>query len=395
MVSPSVVPLDRAAQGLDARHRGGRARQGQAGPHQRQVGLRALQGQAGRADRVPVAAPRADALRSARPSSATTTPSSRTLVALRHRRRAIATSSAFRARRRFQRDLMEFLTPEKALAAVEVSERDGRHRARGGRRVAREGREPGRARAGDGGRALQPRAAPRADRSRTVELELDVKAALPRRRPGRLQHDRRDPGHGQGRRGRDGWARTSTRGTRAPAPPTTRRASAVAMEAVRILKALEREAAPHHPRRALERRGAGPAAARAPTSSSTSRVAPDAEEARESKEPRASRRGPLTREARAREALRLLQPRQRHRKDPRDLRPGERGRGADLRGLAGAARATSAPHRHHPQHRRHRPRALRRGRPARLPVHPGPGRLPDAHATTRTWTSTTACRRRT
>jgi hypothetical protein len=33
--------------------------------------------------------------------------------------------SAFRARRRFQRDLMQFLTEEKALAAVEVSDRDG------------------------------------------------------------------------------------------------------------------------------------------------------------------------------------------------------------------------------------------------------------------------------
>jgi carboxypeptidase Q len=33
--------------------------------------------------------------------------------------------SAFRARRRFQRELMEFLTAEKALAAVEVSDRDG------------------------------------------------------------------------------------------------------------------------------------------------------------------------------------------------------------------------------------------------------------------------------
>ena len=33
--------------------------------------------------------------------------------------------SAFRARRRFQRELMEFLTQEKVLAAVEVSDRDG------------------------------------------------------------------------------------------------------------------------------------------------------------------------------------------------------------------------------------------------------------------------------
>ena len=39
--------------------------------------------------------------------------------------------------------------------------------------------------------------------------------------------------------------------------------------------------------------------------------------------------------------------------------------------------------------------AVRRGRPARLPVHPGSARVRHATRITRTWTSTTGCRRRT
>ena len=57
MVSPSAVPLVALPKAWTPGTRGGRAGQGQAGPHQLQVGLRALQGQAGRDHRVPVPDP--------------------------------------------------------------------------------------------------------------------------------------------------------------------------------------------------------------------------------------------------------------------------------------------------------------------------------------------------
>ena len=80
-------------------------------------------------------------------------------------------------------------------------------------------------------------------------------------------------------------------------------------------------------------------------------------------------------EAGAREALRLLQHRQRHGRDPRRLPAGQRGGRAGLPGMDGAVPQPRDDDGDDPEHGRHRSPVVRRGRPARLPVHPGSGRV--------------------
>ena len=61
--------------------------------------------------------------------------------------------------------------------------------------------------------------------------------------------------------------------------------------------------------------------------------------------------------------------------------------------LAGAIPGHGRDHSHHPQHHRDRPPVLRRGGPARLPIHSGPVWSTTRARTTPTWTSTSGCRR--
>ena len=149
---------------------------------------------------------------------------------------------------------------------------------------------------------------------------------------------------------------------------------AVILEAMRILKALELPLARTVRLGALDGRGAGHLRL------ARVREAP-------LRRPRHDAPG-----ARAREARGVLQRRQRDRQDPRRLPAGKRHGAADLRVLARAVRRPRRAHADDPRHRRHRSPAVRRGRAAGLPVHPGPGGLLDAHAPLGASTCTTTSR---
>ena len=112
--------------------------------------------------------------------------------------------------------------------------------------------------------------------------------------------------------------------------------SVVAMEAMRILKAVERQAAPDDPHRPLDRRGAG-ALRLARLRGPALRLAASAHAggAGQALVP-AEGEGAADDQARAREARGVLQPGQRHRQDPRDLLRGERRGHSHLRGVARA-----------------------------------------------------------
>ena len=149
--------------------------------------------------------------------------------------------------------------------------------------------------------------------------------------------------------------------------------SAAMMEAMRILKADRREAAPDDSRRALGRRRGGAA-----------RIA--------RLRARALRRpGDDGAQARAREGRGLLQLRQRHRPRPRRVDAEQPRRAADLRAVDRAAQG--------PRRRRartalgliDRSRVVRQRGPARLPVHGGPARIPVPHASFDDGRRTTAC----
>ena len=169
-------------------------------------------------------------------------------------------------------------------------------------------------------RALQPPGPPRRPRDGRGARGRRARA-FPRRRPDGLQHGRRDPGHGQARRGGDA-GRAPRLLARRHRRHRQRGRVAVAMEAMRILQALGRQAEADHPRRASGRARSRGCSARAPTCASTSRRGRTAGSRASATCPRscAAPDGPVTPQARPREALRLLQPRQRHRQDPRHLR---------------------------------------------------------------------------
>ena len=75
----------------------------------------------------------------------------------------------------------------------------------------------------------------------------------------------------------------------------------------------------------------------------------------------------------------LLQRRQRHRRHPRRVPAGQRGGRADVHGMDAAVREPRDDDVVDPEHGRHRPPVVRRGRPPRLPVHPGRDRVRHAH----------------
>ena len=129
--------------------------------------------------------------------------------------------------------------------------------------------------------------------------------------------------------------------------------TAAMMEAVRAIQALEAPAAPHDPHRALGRRGAG--AARIARLRGAALLG----------------RGDQVAQTRPRQRRGLFQPRQRHRPHPRDLGPGQRSRVAGLRAVGRAAQGPRLADGQPAPRRRHRSFVVRRGRPARLPVHPG------------------------
>ena len=135
-----------------------------------------------------------------------------------------------------------------------------------------------------------------------------------------------------------------------------------------------RQAAAHGAHRAVGRRGAGAARVEGVRQGALRRSGDDAAEAG------------------AREVRRLLQRRQRHRRDSRRLSAGQRSGRADLPGVDGAVQEP----RHDDACRSATPAApitvVRRGRPAGLPVHPGSKWSTTRARTTRTWTSTSACR---
>ena len=169
-----------------------------------------------------------------------------------------------------------------------------------------------------------------------------------------------------------------------PARPTTAPGVAVVMEAARILKATRRQAAADDPLRALDRRGAvealGIGVVR-PAALRLARAAPkDPEDEatldlRPPEEP-----GTAHAEARARPCSPAYFNLDNGTGKIRGIyAAGERRHRPDLRGVAAATRRPGCDHRDPAEDRGHRPRAVRRGRPARLPVHPGRRRVLDAH----------------
>ena len=205
----------------------------------------------------------------------------------------------------------------------------------------------------DGGRALgADRAAARRRRGTSSSSSTSRRAS--RRRPDVLEHDRRDPGHGQERTRSSCSARTSTPGTAAPARPTTAPASAVAMEAVRILKALGVK-----PRRTIRialwsGEEQGLLGSRAYVIAAL-RLAPgartDPKEQEELPRSCAGRPGPLTVKPEHAKLSAYFNLDNGTGKIRGDLRAGERGRRADLRGLARAAEGPRRDDRDDAQHR--------------------------------------------
>ena len=234
------------------------------------------------------------------------------------------------------------------------------------------------------------------DREQDVEVEVDVRARFHDDDPHGPEHDRRDPGHGSPRRGGDARRapRLLARGHRRHRQRGRRRGGhgGGAHPA-----GARREAAAHHPHRALDGRGAG-AARLARLRARALRLAARSPTGEEKELPSFLRRvaGPAHPEAGARAA-----------------RPP-----TSTSTTAPARSAASTPSRTSPRRPSSRPGCARSptsGRPpsptatpastdhvsfdarraARLPVHPGRHRVLDASPTTPTSTSTTACRRTT
>ena len=128
---------------------------------------------------------------------------------------------------------------------------------------------------------------------------------------------------------------------------------AVALEAMRVLKAIGAQPAADDPRRVVDRRRAG-----------LFRIDGLRREAFRSAEDRGAETG-------TRQALRLFQSRQRQRPDPRRQPPGQRSGAADLRGLAAAVQLSRRRDADDAEYRRDRSHAVRRDRIAGIPVHSG------------------------
>ena len=268
MVAPQVVPLIAVPKAWTPGTAGAVRGNGQARAHQHQGGLRAAQGQAGRARAVPLAA--AHDARARAPA-----------VRALQRRRAERAShfdvaeaadtdneEPRRTRRRFQRELTEFLAAEKALATVEVSERDGaivRVMGGGSRDKDDNPGVPALVMAAEHyNRVLRL-----LEKKQDVELELDVKATFHDEDPTSANTFAEIPGTAEG--GEVVMAGAHLDSWHAGTGATDNAAgSAVVMEAIRILKAIDVK-----PRRTIRvglwsGEEAGPPRARAPTSSSTS-----------------------------------------------------------------------------------------------------------------------------
>ncbi len=206
---PPRVPADgappRHPQGLDPRDERSGARQGRQdqAPHRR--GPDGGEGEARGEDRPPRRRPRGQGRGQAGPSPATprrswpTSGSSR----CRRQRKIEEERAAEKKRRGFRGKLNQFLSDEKALAAIEPSREEGVVRVEGGQSMKPEDPK-GVPEPRDAGRALQPPRPPPRSRPRRGAGGRRP-GPLPRRRPHGLQHRGRDPRHRQeGRAGHGG-----------------------------------------------------------------------------------------------------------------------------------------------------------------------------------------------
>ena len=170
---------------------------------------------------------------------------------------APADREAFLKRRRMQQALEKLYAAEKPLAVVEPSERDADVLRLGGGGSRKAGDPQAVTPARRRRRGVEPRGPPARPEERGRGGDRR-EGPVPRRRSERLQHRGRDL-PGTDKKGEIVMVGAHLDSWHAGTGATDNAAgSAVAMEAMRILKALGRQAEADDPRRPLERGGAGP-----------------------------------------------------------------------------------------------------------------------------------------